>query len=80
MTDHGKPDDLTEREQWAWREAEFCDQMADGMRKSAREWVETSFHSSRLEGALKCAVSAECWEQMAWHLRMPIYSARERHS
>ena len=74
---HEKPNDLTPEEAWSWREAEFCDRMVETLQKSAQDWVVKSFHSSRVEGALRSAIAAECWDQMAAHLRMPIYIARE---
>jgi hypothetical protein len=72
-----KPTDSTPHEEWAWREAEFCERMVSTMQETAKKWLEQSEHSESHMGALKCTISAECWDQMARHLRMPIYSRIE---
>lgn len=64
-------------EQWAEREAEFCDQMASDMRRFAQEWAakhsgtEYGSHPSSLSSAYECSVRAQVWGEMARHLRQP---------
>lgn len=75
---HERPDDLTEREAWAWAEVEFCQRMADSLREMIPSWTnKPGEHSSKYEGAMRCSISAECWEQLAWHLRNPYDCRKE---
>jgi hypothetical protein len=74
-------------EQWAEREAEFCDQMAQSMRDNAQVYAaqhtgkKYSSHPSSLGSAYECSIRAAVWSDMAWHLRRPrvarIESRRE---
>jgi hypothetical protein len=76
-----RPDDLTEREAWSWAEAEFCQRMADHAKDNITGWIaRPGEHSSKYQGALHAALSAECWEQMAWHFRKPYYGRKEAES
>lgn len=76
-----RPSDLTERETWQWAEADFCDRMAESSKENIPAWLkrggENFVNPAKYEGALRAAVRAEAFEQMATHLRMPYYSRKE---
>ena len=85
MSGPAYPDHGFERdEQWAEREAEFCDQMASSMRASAQEYAahhkgtEYGSHPSNLASAYECSLRADVWSQMASHLRRPRQNRIER--
>lgn len=75
-----RPADLNERERWQWAEAEFCDIMVKELKGYIPGWLERGdkTHPSNFTGAYECAVKADCWEQMARHLRQSYYARKER--
>ncbi len=75
-----KPSDLTAHETWQWSEAAFCDQMAKELRGYIPGWLERGdkTHPTNFTGAYECAVRAECWEQVARHLRQSYYGRKEQ--
>ena len=74
-----EPEDLNERERWQWAEAKFCDLMVGEYREKLMPgWTERDPHPDTIVGALRCTIHAECWEQMARHLRQPYYVRKEQ--
>lgn len=64
-------------EQWAEREASFCNQIAEQLRRSAQSYAarhtggEYSSHPSLLATAYECSLRAQVWGEVADHLRRP---------
>lgn len=59
------------QEEWAEREAKFCDQMVEEYNRMAREWADKSVHPESMKMALECSISAQVWRQVSWSLRKP---------
>ncbi len=75
-----KPDDLqTGVETWAWAEADFCDIMSKEYRGALLDgWKNRPDHADNAIMQARCLINAECWEQMARHLRQPYYVRKEQ--
>ena len=68
-------------EEWAEREAKFCDQMVEQLQESGAGWQEKGFNAYSAVGAqmaYECAVRATVWKQMADNLRRPRRIRLER--
>ncbi|NML11617.1 hypothetical protein HHL08_15915 [Sphingobium sp. AR-3-1] len=74
-----RPDDLEQREAWAWSEAEFCDLMSKNYRGPLLDgWKDRPDYVDNAIMQAKCLINAEVWEQMARHLRQSYYARKER--
>ena len=73
-----RPADLEQQETWQWSEAEFCDTMSKSYRGELLDgWKKRTDSPDNAIMQAKCLIHAECWEQMARHLRQPYYARKE---
>lgn len=78
MIEFEEDPDFTERERWAWREAQFCRLMVKTLTEAIPGWLEAhGVHPSKYQHAYEISVKIETWEQMAWHMMQPYHVRKE---
>ncbi len=68
-------------EEWAEREAKFCDEMVETMLKFASDWQAkglSKWISQSAQMAYECNIIANTWQKMAQKLRQPKNIRLER--